>query len=234
MKAALRRSPVPRPRPACTQPARAPVGEPEYVPVPGTQLLWVAATRTTTYSDSGKTEHLLPRVRRLVLVAVVQRTVVTPRRCTPISSASSSSIRARASSRRSRAPDKRPKRCCSHRFRRPRASQAPKVIFQGNPGPWNPVEGTCGPRVVNTDKDIIKRIGNLCYSASRACGSWAAPRRPWQVAASLRRKFLRDPRRRAPRHLRHRRRQRRLGDVRGGRRRRGMMSAGWGCAVWAP
>ena len=84
--------------------------------------------------------------------------------------------------------------------------QAPDVAYQGEPD-FEPIASTTVARAVNTDKDVIK-VGDLYYMCFQ--GVWFAARAasgPWEVTDSVPTADLRDPCQLAgaPRDLRHRR-----------------------------
>ena len=82
-----------------------------------------------------------------------------------------------------------PRRFCSRRFRRRRASarrcRRPRSSYQGGTPEFQPIEKTTVQRAVNTDKDIIK-VGDLYYMCFQ--GVWfmsTTATGPWTVTGEV-------------------------------------------------
>ena len=165
-------------------------GEPKYVPVPGTRLLWVSNTESDLFrlGTSGTIYYL-----------VTGRWFSAPDFTGPWTFATTNlpedfkkiSLEHQRSRVLASVPGTRQAAEAVLLAQVPQTARvnkkqvkAPEVVYQGDPQ-FQAVEQTSVERAVNTDKDIIK-VGDIYYMCFQ--GVWftaKSPNGPWEVAGSV-------------------------------------------------
>jgi hypothetical protein len=175
-----------------TQPAELLLlrGEPEYVPVPGTQLFWVSNADNDVFrlGKTGPVYYLVSGRWFSALSFNGPWSFVTPTLPPDFKRISLEHPRSRVLASVPGTPQAAEAVLLAQVPQTARVNrktlQPPEVMFQGDPV-FDPVEGTLLARAVNTDKDIIK-VGDLYYMCFQ--GVWfmgGSPSGPWQVASSV-------------------------------------------------
>ena len=180
-------------------------GEPKYVPVPGTKLLWISNTESDVFRYGARPDRVFYLVAgRWFSAPECQRNGIGPLR-PPNLPEDFKKILIRASAFACAGVGARNGSGCgssSARARCPRLPEvnkteikAPEVIYQGEPK-FEPIPGTQLQRAVNTDKEIIKAGESyyMCYqgvwfistNADRDRGLWLTevPPEIYQIPAS--------------------------------------------------
>jgi hypothetical protein len=166
-------------------------GEPNYVPVPGTKLLWVSNTESDLFrlGADGPIYYLVAgrwftaqtstaargSSRRLVCRKTSKRSRSNILESRVLASVPGTQQGSRGSTARAGTAN------CAREQER---SQSPEVAYQGEPK-YEPIEGTNLQRAVNTDKEIIL-AGTTYYMCYQ--GVWFManlPNGPWSLATEV-------------------------------------------------
>ena len=165
-------------------------GEPRYVPVPGTNLLWVSNTESDLFrlGKDGPVFYLVAGRWFKTTNLGGEWTFATPTLPADFKMISlehpRSRVLASVPGTQQAAEAVLLARVPQTAHVNKREVKAPDVVYQGDPQ-YAPIQGTQLQRAANTDKDIIK-VGDLYYMCFE--GVWfmaSSPKGPWTLATSV-------------------------------------------------